>query len=257
MARILAPDSQQDPLHYDRRVDPALRELFDFGPPLPMRRDNVTPPQGWWRGLVPAVRAGILADDELVGRLNSWIPSTEELESYLQSVHRLLNATSQGVAAESELEADLDEMYRVLVLATAWQETCWRQYKQVEGKIVPIQSSAGAVGMMQVVPNVWRGFYDPGGLTGDIAYNAAAGGEILMHYLTHYAIRHGEDKQPGGTDNLARATYAAYNGGPRHLSRYRSADTSEELKNIDLAFRDKYEAIKGGDELAVRACYTG
>lgn len=110
--------------------------------------------------------------------------------------------------------------------------------------------------MMQIMPHVWRGFYDSGGLTSDIAYNAAAGSEILMHYLLNYAIRHGEDKQSGGPDNLARATYAAYNGGPGHLRRYRTADTREDLRKIDLSFQEKYEAIRNGDELAVRACYT-
>lgn len=257
MARILAPETRADPLQYDEQVDPQLRELFDFGPPLRLRRDGNPEGQGWWRGILPDARAGIAVEDELVERLNSWVPPREELESYLQSVHRLLDETSRGLAAESELDPGLHDMYRALVLATAWQETCWRQFKEVEGRIVPIRSGAGAVGMMQVVPGVWRGFYDPGGLSDDIAYNAAAGGEILMHYLLNYAIRKGEDKQPGGRDNLARATYAAYNGGPRHLQRYRLENTSENLRKIDLAFQEKYEEIRSGDELAVRTCYTG
>lgn len=257
MARILAPDAPDDPLQYDERVDPQLRELFDFGPPLRLRPDTNTEPRGWWRGVVPNTYAGVTVDEELADRLNRWVPSREELEPYLQSVHRLLDATSRSVAEQSELDPDLHGMYRALVLATAWQETCWRQYKRVDGKIVPILSPAGAVGMMQVVPNVWRGFYDRRGLTEDIAYNVAAGGEILMHYLLNYAIRRGEDKQPGGRDNLARATYAAYNGGPRHLRRYRRTDTSEQLRDIDLAFQEKYKQIRAGDELAVRDCYTG
>lgn len=256
MARILAPDTGQDPLQYRDQVDPDLRELFDFGPPLPLRGETIEP-QGWWRGLVPDARAGIAVDDELVERLNGWVPPREELEPYLQSVHRLLSATGRGLAADSELDPALHDMYRILILATAWQETCWRQFQRAGDKIVPIRSSAGAVGLMQVVPQVWRGFYDPRGLTNDIAYNAAAGGEILMHYLVTYAIGGGEDKQPGGRDNLAWATYAAYNGGPGHLRRYREADTREDLRSIDLAFRDKYERIRNGDELAVRACYTG
>ncbi len=257
MARILAPETEEDPLQYDEQVDPALRELFDFGPPLRMRRDNVPEPQSRWRGFLPDARAEGDVDDELVNRLNNWVPSRDELEPYLQSVHRLLTTTTQRAVSESELNPDLHDMYKALVLATAWQETCWRQFQAVDGKIAPIRSPAGAVGMMQIMPAVWRGFYEPGGLTGDIAYNAAAGSEILMHYLLNYAIRHGEDKQPGGRTNLARATYAAYNGGPGHLRRYRAADTPDDLKKIDLAFKEKFDAIAGGDELAVRTCYTG
>src|SRR5262245_13099899 len=42
---------------------------------------------------------------------------------------------------------------------------------------------------MQVNRNTWRGVYDVKGLGGDIAYNGNAGGEILLYYLTRYAIR--------------------------------------------------------------------
>ncbi len=204
---------------------------------------------------MPDARASL--DDDAVKRLNRWIPEPPELDAYLSTVHRLLDETGRDIAAQSSLETDLLELYRVLVLATAWQESCWRQYKRAGDRIVPMRSPAGAVGLMQVVPTVWRGFYDPQGLTSDIAYNAGAGGEILMHYLHHYAIARGEHQQPGGRDNLAWATYAAYNGGPRHLRRYREADTREDLRSIDLAFRDKFQIIRDGDELAVRACYTG
>lgn len=257
MARILAPDADTDPLHYNQRVDPELRELFDFGPPPRLRNTPPAPSQGWWRGLLPDARAADAPlDDEALARLNQWIPDPSEVDAYLSMVHRLLEQTGREVVAGSKLEADLHELFRVLVLATAWQETCWRQYRRVNDRIVPMRSPAGAVGLMQVVPTVWRGFYEPQGLTGDIAYNATAGSEILMHYLTHYAIARGEHQQPGGRDNLAWATYAAYNGGPRHLRRYRSADTQGTLRHIDLAFQDKFRAIREGNELAVRACYT-
>ena len=48
-----------------------------------------------------------------------------------------------------------------------------------------------------------------------------AGSEILIHYLRDYAIAKGEHTATGEIDNLARATYAVYNGGPGHLRRYR------------------------------------
>jgi hypothetical protein len=44
-------------------------------------------------------------------------------------------------------------------LATAWQESCWRQFIKKSGRLEPLISRAGAVGIMQVNPNVWRGFY--------------------------------------------------------------------------------------------------
>lgn len=258
MARILAPESEQDPLQYDEQVDPELRELFDFGPPLLLRQGTVLPSLGGvWQWLLRPAQGSVSIDEALTDKLNHWVPPLDELDSYLQSVHRLLNETSRGLAAESSLDPELQDMYRVLVLATAWQETCWRQYTRIGDQIVPVRSPAGAVGLMQVVPKVWRGFYDPRGLTGDIAYNAVAGGEILLHYLVDYAIARGEHEQPGGHDNLAWATYAAYNGGPGHLRRYRESDTRGELRRIDLAFQEKFQRIRSGEELAVRTCYAG
>lgn len=256
LARILAPDSEADPLRYQEQVDPELRELFDFGPPLPLPPIPGADQQGWWRGILPDARAEISVDEKLVERLNRWVPPPEELDSYLQSVHRLLAETGSALAADSDLDPEYHDLFRTLVMATAWQETCWRQFTRVDDKVVTIRSPAGAVGMMQVVPNVWRGFYDPGALSSNIGYNAAAGGEILMHYLQKYAIARGEAQQAGGRDNLAWATYAAYNGGPRHLERYRKGDTSEGLRKIDQSFRDKFEQMRKGDALAVRACYT-
>jgi hypothetical protein len=50
----------------------------------------------------------------------------------------------------------------------------------------------------------------------------------LLYYLTRYAIRKNEDKQPGG--NLSQATYSSYNGGPSHLIRYRAAKPNPALK---------------------------
>lgn len=257
MARILAPEIEQDPLQFNDQVDPELRRLFDFGPPPRLREGATLPPLGIWQWMLRPARASVSIDEALAEKLNHWVPPLAELDSYLQSVHRLLNETSRGLAVDSSLDPELHDMYRVLVLATAWQETCWRQYTRVDDRIVPVRSPSGAVGLMQVVPNVWRGFYDPSGLTGDIAYNAIAGSEILLHYLVDYAIARGEHEQPGGDDNLAWATYAAYNGGPGHLRRYRESDTRSKLRRIDLAFRDKFQRIRNGDELAVRTCYAG
>ena len=77
----------------------------------------------------------------------------------------------------------------------------------------------------------------------------------MHHYLVHYAIRKEEHKRANGLQNLPRATYSAYHGGPRHLTRYRKGDTSPKLKRIDDAFWKKYETVRAGDSLAVRQCY--
>lgn len=65
--------------------------------------------------------------------------------------------------------------------------------------MVPLASTSGDLGLMQVNRNTWRNLYDLKRLGVDIEYNGNAGGEILAYVLGRYAIRKNEDKQQGGT----------------------------------------------------------
>ena len=256
MARMMLPSVQEDPLDYGDRIDSELRDAFDFkSEPLP----PVPPSPGasrLWPFLSTAIAAGRTRMAGYSPKPAHWVPHSGELPVYLSRVRSLLHDTVDRTLREKPLDTKYHKLFRSLVLATAWQETCWRQFVLSNGKIRPMRSGAGAVGIMQVVPTVWRGFYDPKPLEADIRYNATAGSEILQHYLERYAIRKGEHKHAGNIENLARATYAAYNGGPRQLSRYRTKNTPQSLKDIDDAFWDKYRQIRKGDELAVINCYT-
>ena len=121
-----------------------------------------------------------------------------------------------------------------------------------------IRSVSGSVGILQVNTHVWRGIYDLQALLNDVGYNARAGNEILVHYLVDFAIRKREHEAPGGIDNLARASYAIYNGGPGHLKRYRIRGTNEGLRKIDAAFWKKYLALKSegvASGQVVKECY--
>jgi len=187
--------------------------------------------------------------------LNNVAPNRENLEIYLPQVQDLLNSVTYGTLMTKPLDSSYRKLFHHLALTTAWQETCWRQFQARNGKISTMTSSAGALGMMQIMPLVWKGFYDSNALAKDIEYNAAAGVEILHRYLVRYAIRKGEDKHEGGLENLARASYAAYNGGPKHLSRYRKSSTSNSLKKIDDSFWEKYQQVRDGNQLAVKQCY--
>jgi hypothetical protein len=277
LARIVAPASTEDPLFWSDEVDPQLRELFGFGTPLPPPEDN------------PAVDLSVVSADEAVClggrtlvsravsgecgsaslalpgsacapddeplRLNNWVPTRADLSAYLPLVRDLLLHSAALALAKKSLDAAHRDVYRWLVLSTAWKESCWRQFVRVGGSIKPMLSPVGAVGIMQVLPRVWRGFYDVKGLHRDIAYNAMAGAEILLHYLRDYAIARGEHTATGQVDNLARATYAVYNGGPGHLRRYRKDKVSRSLRKIDQSFWEKYLKVKKGNELAVAECF--
>ena len=250
-----------DPLAYLLDVDTGLRDLLGFTAALPASRPSSLLEQGRlerWRQKASAamrtlgLRSAHAAETDM-DRLNEWVPEIQEISDYLLEVRKLLVATSDRVLAKSSLASEHRQLYRRVVFATGWQESCWRQFIKKGQKLTPLASSTGDVGLMQVNRIVWRNLYDIKGLNGDMSYNGNAGAEILHNYLTRNAIRKNEDKQPGG--NLARATYSAYNAGPGGLARYRGVRQSPTWKKVDEAFWTKFQAVSLGQELAVKSCY--
>jgi len=251
-----------DPLAYSLDIDGALRGLLGFTEALPDARPSPLLEQGRLERLrdkasaalrLLEVRSARAADADL-DRLNQWVPETSEVPDYLVEVRQLLADTADRVLAKSKLAPEHHQLYRQIVFATGWQESCWRQFIKKGAKLAPLASSTGDVGLMQVNRITWRSLYDIKGLDGNISYNGNAGAEILHYYLTRYAIPKKEDKQPNG--HLARATYSAYNAGPGGLARYRGVRQSPVWKKVDDAFWLKFQAISSGQELAVKSCYT-
>jgi hypothetical protein len=253
LARLLDPVAE-DPLRYDTDVDPELRRALGLGTPLPV---PTGPPhsRGWGSWLVPRAWAAEDEAAELSAKLNRWAPTVDDIARYLPLALRLLDLTREKTLAKKPLAVEFQPLFRTLLLAAAWQESCWRQFVRERGQVKTLVSSAGSLGIMQVNQHVWRGIYDVRWLRDDIAYNALAGSEIMRHYLVDYAIKKGEHSQTGTLDNLARASYAVYNGGPGHLRRYRQPSKNRHLREIDEAFWKKYRDVKGGNDLAVRQCY--
>jgi len=254
LARIIAPADTSDPLRYDTAVDPQLRTLLGFGPPLPPP-DLSAMPVSWWRWFVSPAWAEAPPPQQA---LLEWVVSPDNLDSYLPRLRALLDQITEEALRQGGMDEEIQQVYRNIVLATAWQESCWRQFVRNRGQITYIRSAAGSSGLMQVNERVWRGVYDLRGIRWDIRYNGRAGAEIARHYLLDFALAKGEHKQPGGVDNLARATYAVYNGGPGHLSRYRRANTKPALKKIDELFWQKYQAVRDGRTMpGVAQCLGG
>ena len=238
-----------DPLAYVLDVDHSLRALLGLTGDLPTPR--VSPALGFRRAPW-FVRPAFAADDEF-DRLNQWVPQAPEVAGYLMEVRKLLTQSSTAALGKYKLAPQYEALFRQIVFSAAWQESCWRQFVKKGETLMPLASTTGDVGMMQINRQTWRGLYDLNGLSGDIEYNSHAGSEILLHYLARYAIPKGEGRQPGG--HLARATYSAYNGGPRALSRYRNAATPPALKKVDEAFWAKFRTVSAGQELAVKRCF--
>jgi hypothetical protein len=208
-------------------------------------------------GAAPAWAAEPDPRARLSSRLARWAPTAADAATYLPLAGELLRLAAADAHAARGLPADARELFRALVLATAWQESCWRQVVRRGGRVVPLRSAAGAVGLMQVSERVWRGFYAVDGLRHDPAYNARAGSEILAHYLADFALPEVERGRLERGEPLARATYAMYHGGPAQRERWRSRGTRPALRAIDTAFHEKLRAIRAGDDLAVARCYAG
>jgi hypothetical protein len=258
LARIVAPASAEDPLAYSSAVDPDLRQLFGFGAPLPPPDLSGVPDgEAWWRQWLAPRPALAVGEPPSPKSLERWIADRDTIDAYLQTIREVLDEVTKQTLAGADLEERYHDLYRRLVLAAAWQESCWRQFIRARDKVTYIKSAVGSTGMMQVNEHVWRGVYDLRGLRWDIRYNGRAGSEILLHYLEDYAVARGEDKQPGGIENLARATYAVYNGGPGQLTRYRKKNESKSLKRIDDLFAAKYKAVTTGKETDVKQCIVG
>lgn len=248
LARMINDDAGDELLQYSGEVDPELRRLLE-------ESLKATPPPSAWRWDFSLFPKAMAADN---GRLNSWAPQREDLTEYLPQVASLLQSSASTAIAGRDLDPAYAELFRHLVLATAWQESCWRHYViSDDRKLVPLRSGTGDVGLMQVNERVWRGFYSQQQLRWDIAYNSAAGAEVLLDYLVKYAIRKGEHRQPGGLSNLARSAYSAYNGGPSQVARYRSAKASDYGRKVDALFWEKYQQVAAGNELAVSRCLGG
>lgn len=258
LARTLSPQVTPDDLRYSTEVDPALREAFGFPAELEneleieLEIEDRTSPGSWLDWLITPSQAAAFDQQ----RLNEWVPGRKDLDTYLTVMDALLGAIAHHEKARGKIPAAFASVYPPLLRATAWQETCWRQFVKQKDRIEVIRSPAGSVGLMQINTHVWRGVYDLNLLETDVGYNASAGNEILTHYLVDYAIRKKEHEESAGIDGLARATYAAYNGGPAQLKRYRETPPRRSTRAIDEAFWKKYQTMVTTGASAVRQCYS-
>lgn len=259
LARAMRPTDSSDPLEYDWKLDPFLQELFDLDRPAPGDNEAQTvPPSSWLRDwlewLVPAARAQAPADElqPLSDRLDDWVPKPEELDAYQQAVAALLDAVRARELERAPLSPAEAEMFRHMVPATALIESCWRQYVRSNGTVTHLRSPSGSVGIMQINPNVWRGIFDVDRLKTDAGYNAYAGTRILLRYLRLHARPIAQ--RTGAIEDLARASYAAYNAGPRAAGRFLKSNPKSRVRQIDDKFWKLFVGLSEGGSVDLRAC---
>lgn len=186
---------------------------------------------------------------QLGERLRRAVVTDNNVGRYRHDLGALLDAAAEGTLTAAD--APLPSNYRTIVRATAWQESCWRQFVVKRGRLKYLLSSTGDVGLMQVNKHVWRGFYSIPHLEWDIAYNAGAGSQILARMAARAAAKSGRRISPAA---LARSAYAGYNGGPDALNRWRQPHERRELRMIDDSFWQKYRALSKGQSIDILRC---
>jgi len=181
------------------------------------------------------------------------IVEEDNATAYAQSIQRLLTLVAQREIDSQDFAPQHQQTFLDLVKSTAWQESCWRQFIRVNGRVRFLESDTADVGLMQVNRHIWRGFYNIRRLEWDIAYNAGAGAEILMRLMSADTVRATTKDSNSGAE-IARSTDAAYNGGPSAYNRWRRSDGSADTRYIDQSFWTKFRAVTAGQLFDIMSC---
>jgi hypothetical protein len=273
MAQLLS--TQEVALRYSPAVDTNLRVLLGFGPPMdetgpaykeleipfPDEAPADTDEEQFSRFLLrffisPAYAAESAPLD--MEALKQWLAPKDDLGPYLERVRHVLETTADEALAKSHLDSSYKPLYRLMIMATAWQESCWRQLIKSDGSVKPLFSyNQSSVGLMQINERVWRGLYKTDSLRWNIQYNAKAGAEILDHYLKDYALKKMDPKNPIDHDTLGRAVYAMYNGGPGQFQEFLKRNKTNSYYDSDKLFWNKYTMAKAGEFDKVSVCLVG
>ena len=274
LARLLDPGRRNWQPEYSLEVDSRLRSLLALGPAIEVsgteyEEEELEIPEGLTeeqeedleasRPLLLRAVSSVIGKKTLAGReLLAWIPPAGNINRYILRVQGLLNRTVERVLARKNLDPKHQRLFRLLVPATAWQESCWRQLVVSGGKIRYLRSyNRTSVGLMQVHVRVWRGIYKPKGLRWNIQYNALAGAEILELYLRRYGLKRIGPDSFFDDDLLPQAVYAMYNGGPAQLDLFLKRVRKDRPHVSDRLFKEKYEWVEKGQWDKIGGCLTG
>lgn len=201
-----------------------------------------------------------IAPDELEV-VRQWLVSEANFAAYLADIRKVLGEATLQRLSESRIPNAHHKVFRNIIYATAWQESCFRQFVEKQGAVTYLRSyNNTSVGMMQINERVWRGIYDPRHLKWDIAYNAKAGAEIADEYMTRYALPRMQKLAPADAldaDGLAGAVYAMYNSGPGDFSKYIERRRTGNFRATDRHFKEKYDWVKTNQWRKIGLCLFG
>jgi len=185
------------------------------------------------------------------------VPSTG-VDTYVRRVVALLESQAGTTGRDKKIDPALRATFTRMILALAWQESCFRQFVARNGQMNCLVShNNSSVGLMQVNRRVWRGLYDLDRLCWDIRYNAAAGCEIAAMYLREHALRGRGDGQLHDQESVARLVFAMYNGGPVQYKKYLERERTGRFNEIDRVYWEKYEWVAAANWEMMARCLGG
>jgi hypothetical protein len=254
------------PIDYLPEVVPELRQVLGLGPPiegLPLesgRTENSRRPFKKPRLFLRLPAVAWMPEAHAATRfphedLRQWVAPAKDVEPYIEKVRGVLGKTVERVLSSSVLPSKYMDLFRRLAMATAWQESCFRQFVEKNGAITFLVSYNGSsVGLMQINERVWRGIYERQDLRWDIHYNAEAGSEILDTYFNRYALRKLDPGEELGEENLARLVYAMYNGGPGQFGEFMKRRQTGDYYLSDQLFHEKFQWVKNRRLGEIKKC---
>jgi len=173
--------------------------------------------------------------------IKSWIVPEKNVKTYLARIKNLLKTTAGAAIEKNSIPSNYDALFKDLISATAWQETCFRQFHTQNNRLVYIRSYNGSsVGLMQINERVWRGIYDLNRLRWNIHYNASAGCEIAAMYFRRYVLKRINKIKPLNKTTMAGIVYAMYNGGPGQFNKFLGRLKTGRFQLSDRLFREKF-----------------
>ncbi len=272
LVKLLGVKEAEPALSYSPAVNNPLRMFFGFGElpddqiPAYEGLEMDFPEEAEEEGVPAALRsflpfsvsaAHAQAQQPGIDEMKLWVLPKGNINPYLSRVRMVLDQAAEEVMKRKKLGAAYHDLYRSAVLATAWQESCWRQFVTKGGKIGPIFSyNKSSVGMMQINERVWRGIYKVENLRWNIRYNAMTGCEILELYLRQYALKKPESRGLD-SDTLARSLYAMYNGGPGQFKKFLARKATNKFIKVDQLFWEKYSWTTSNQLNKISICLVG
>ena len=185
-----------------------------------------------------------------LNEIRGWTAEATSNDVLLKKVRKVLEEVAGKQHKNLKPPTGDTAWFDTMITATAWQESCFRQFHVKKDKVTYLLSyNQTSVGLMQVNERIWRGIYDRQQLRWNVRYNARAGSEILTLYLNRYINRAKTSvnlSSNSGKRFLAVWLYSLYNGGPSQLKKLPKRHREKKIYQSEQLFLAKYDQVQGG-----------